>query len=61
MVEVNTPIVMTKGYPGERGKVMGFTESPYGLYVLALEKGLKIVAGLSAFSTEKDAHDDHES
>jgi hypothetical protein len=59
MVEVNTPIVMTKGYQGENGKIIGLTDSPYGLYILALERGLKIVAGSSAFSTGKEWQDDH--
>lgn len=54
MVEIYTPIVMTKGYKGEKGKIIGLTESPYGLYILALENGLKIVAGVSAFSVEND-------
>lgn len=59
MVEVNTPIVMTKGYQGENGKIIGLTESPYGLYIISLERGLKIVAGISAFRMEKARQDDH--
>jgi len=59
MVEVNTPIVMTKGYQGENGRIIGITDSPFGLYIIALERGLKIVAGVSAFSTGKDRQDDH--
>ena len=59
MVEVDTPIVMTKGYQGENGKIIALTDSPYGLYVIALERGLKIVAGVSAFSMGKDRQDDH--
>lgn len=54
MVKVNTRIVMTKGYKGENGKIIGITDSPYRLYIVALERGLKIVAGVSAFYVEKD-------
>lgn len=58
MVEINTPIVMTKGYKGENGKIIGITDSPYGLCIIALERGLKIVAGVSSFYVEIEASPD---
>ena len=58
MVEINTPIVMTKGYKGENGKIIGITDSPYGLCIIALDRGLKVVAGVSSFYVEKDVSHD---
>ena len=61
MLNTNTPVVMTKGYKGEKGKIMDVTDSPFGLYIVLLEKGLRIVAGVSAFSVERNGHAEYRS
>ena len=49
MVEPGTRIVMTKGYKGVAGIIIERTDSPYDIYVIALENGINIIAGPSAF------------
>jgi hypothetical protein len=61
MIGIHTPVVMTKGYKGEKGKIVDVTDSPYGLYIVLLEKNLRIVAGVSAFSVERNGLFEHPS
>jgi hypothetical protein len=43
---------MIKGYKGIAGVINQKTDSPFELYVLTLDTGVKIVAGPSAFVGE---------
>jgi hypothetical protein len=47
-----TPIQMTKGYRGVSGVIAAETESPFELYLLKLENGIRLVAGPSAFEVK---------
>jgi hypothetical protein len=47
-----TPIQMTKGYKGVSGVIAAETDSPFELYLLKLENGIRLVAGPSAFEVE---------
>lgn len=49
MLEPGTPVEMTKGYKGVKGTILEQTESEYEFYVLALENGIHLVAGPTAF------------
>ncbi len=51
MLEKGTPIIMTKGYKGERGMILDTVNSDYEFYILKLDNGIQIVAGPSAFET----------
>lgn len=52
MVELGVSVVMTKGYRGVRGKILGRPDSPFEFYLICLENGIHLVAGPSAFETE---------
>jgi hypothetical protein len=47
--ELNTEVVMTKGYRGVRGVITERPDSRFEFYVIRLENGIRIVAGPSAF------------
>ena len=49
MLKEGTRIRMTKGYRGAEGAIVLKTDSKLELYVIALDRGLRIVAGPSAF------------
>lgn len=49
MLREGTRVKMTKGYRGVQGTIALKTDSKLELYVIALENGLRIVAGPSAF------------
>ena len=49
MLELGTQVVMTKGYKGVKGIVELVTDSPYELYVIALENKIRLAAGPSSF------------
>jgi len=44
-----TRVKMTKGYRGTEGTIVLKTDSKLELYVIALDSGLRIVAGPTAF------------
>lgn len=46
-------VQMTKGYKGISGVIDQKTDSPFEMYVLTLDTGVKIVAGPSAFVREE--------
>ena len=50
MHEPGKRIEMTKGYKGVGGVIQEKTDSPFGLYVIALDNGIRVVAGPSAFN-----------
>ncbi len=52
MYELNTNVVMTKGYRGIRGVIREQPESQFEFYLIYLENGIHIVAGPSAFEVE---------
>ena len=60
MIEPGTQVEMTKGYRGVRGMVTQGTESKFEFYVLALENGVQLVAGPSAFMIPEKASTDQE-
>jgi len=49
MFREGTRVRMTKGYRGVEGTIVLKTDSKLELYVIALDSGLKIVAGPTAF------------
>jgi len=49
MLSEGTRIRMTKGYRGAEGTITLKTDSKFELYVIALDSGLRIVAGETAF------------
>ncbi len=55
MPEKGTRVVMTKGYRGVKGMIEKKTDSRYGLYVIALENGIRLAAGSSSFEPDKQA------
>ena len=54
MLEPGTRIEMTKGYRGVKGVINEITDSDYEFYVVALDNGINIIAGPSAFIQESD-------
>ena len=54
MLERGNRIEMTKGYKGVKGVIDEITDSDYEFYVVALDNGLNIIAGPSAFVPEPD-------
>ena len=52
MYDLNTNVVMTKGYRGVRGVITDRPDSPFEFYLIQLENGIHIVAGPSAFEAE---------
>jgi hypothetical protein len=46
-------VQMIKGYKGISGVINQKTDSPFELYVLTLDTGVKIAAGPSAFVREE--------
>ena len=53
MLEPGTPVEMTKGYRGERGRILEQMESSLEFYVVRLENGIHLVVGPSAFTPLK--------
>jgi hypothetical protein len=49
MLTEGTRVQMTKGYRGAEGTIALKTDSKLELYVIALDNGLRVVAGPSAF------------
>jgi hypothetical protein len=49
MLDKGTRVKMTKGYRGVTGIIEMKTDSPYELYVIALDNGIRLVAGPNAF------------
>lgn len=45
---------MTKGYRGSRGIISYRTDSKFEIYVITLTTGMKVAAGPSAFTVEKE-------
>lgn len=54
MLERGNRIEMTKGYKGVKGVIDEITDSDYEFYVVALDNGINIIAGPSAFVPEPD-------
>ena len=54
MLERGTRIEMTKGYKGVKGVIDEITDSDYEFYVVALDNGINIIAGPSAFVPEPE-------
>ncbi len=54
MLEPGTRIEMTKGYKEVKGVINELTDSDYEFYVVALDNGINIIAGPSAFVPEPD-------
>ena len=54
MLEPGTRVEMTKGYKGVKGVIVETTDSSYEFYVVALDNGINIVAGPSAFVLKLD-------
>ena len=50
MLKTGTQIEMTKSYRGIKGVIFERTKSRFELYILKLDNGLSLVAGLSAFT-----------
>ena len=50
MLKAGTQIEMTKSYRGIKGLIVEKTKSRFELYILKLDNGLSLVAGLSAFT-----------
>jgi hypothetical protein len=46
-------VQMTKGYKGIPGVISEKTDSPFEMYIITLDTGIKIVAGPSAFAGEE--------
>ena len=53
-----TKIQMTKGYMGVKGVIAEKTDSKFEFYIIKLVNGIQIVAGPSAFVTDKDLEND---
>jgi hypothetical protein len=53
MYKLGDRVQMTKGYRGISGVIGQKTDSPFEMYVLALDTGIKTVAGPSAFVREE--------
>lgn len=49
MLTEGTRVQMTKGYRGSEGTIVLKTDSKLELYVISLDRGLRVVAGPSAF------------
>ncbi len=49
MNKKGTMVEMTKGYKGVRGVIEMKTDSPYEIYIIALENGIRLAAGPSSF------------
>jgi hypothetical protein len=49
MPRIGEKVVMTKGYRGIKGVLELRTDSPYEIYVIALENGIRLAAGPSSF------------
>ncbi|MGD2125835.1 MAG: hypothetical protein PVG99_07125 [Desulfobacteraceae bacterium] len=45
-----TKVKMTKGYKGIEGQITQKTNSEFEFYIIALDNGINIVAGPSAFT-----------
>lgn len=56
MLSEGTRVKMTKGYRGTEGTIALKTDSKLELYLIALDNGLKIVAGPSAFDLLASKH-----
>jgi hypothetical protein len=54
MLKPGTRIMMTKGYKGVKGMIVGKTESRFEFYIVKLDNGINIVIGPSAFTTQHD-------
>jgi len=50
MLKAGTQIEMIKTYRGIKGLIVERTKSRFELYILKLDNGLSLVAGLSAFT-----------
>jgi len=50
MLKTGTQIEMTKAYRGIKGVIVERTKSRFELYILKLDNGLSLIAGLSAFT-----------
>ena len=56
MDEVADRIEMTKGYKGVEGVIQEKTDSPFEIYIIALDNGIRVAAGPSAFTRERKLH-----
>jgi hypothetical protein len=56
MLSEGTRVKMTKGYRGAEGTIVLKTDSEFELYVIALDNGLRIVAGPSSFELSTVKH-----
>jgi hypothetical protein len=50
MLQPGTRVEMIKGYRGVEGKITEQTHSEFGLYLIDLVNGIRVVAGPSAFA-----------
>jgi hypothetical protein len=55
MIMQGTRIEMAKGYKGIKGVIVEGTESSYEFYLVALDNGINIIVGPSAFIQCQDA------
>jgi hypothetical protein len=53
MHKLEKRIEMTKGYKGVGGVIQEKTDSPFELYIISLDNGIRVAAGPSAFTQEK--------
>jgi hypothetical protein len=56
MLTQGTRVRMTKGYRGAEGTIELKTDSKFELYLISLDRGLRIVAGPSAFTLSTAKH-----
>ncbi len=53
MQELGARIEMTKGYKGVGGVIQENTDSPFELYIISLDNGIRVAAGPSAFTQQE--------
>jgi hypothetical protein len=54
MLKLGTRVELTKGYKGVKGVITETADSQYEFYVVALDNGINIVVGPSAFIVKQD-------
>jgi len=54
MHELGEKIRMTKGYKGVQGVIQENTDSPFEIYIISLDNGIRVAAGPSAFTREEN-------
>lgn len=56
MLKIGTRVELTKGYKGVEGVIKETTDSQYEFYVVALDNGINIIVGPSAFIVKQDSN-----